>query len=930
MDDSALYKKVLGFEPSIYQTKIFDCVVHGSGNAVIKARAGSGKCLGVDTPVLMYDGSIKKVQDIVIGDLLMGDDSTPRKVLSTTVGTGKLCKIVPKKGDEWVCNDVHVMTLAKYKPSNKNAKGEYNIIDIPINELSSLSKHPDGNFRNVKLIRTGVEFKPQEIKIDPWVYGIWLGDGDTDGAYISTIDDEIINELEKNKPNDCKITESITNKGLKRIGIVRKSIHVKHSSFRSFIKSSINNQGKFIRKEYLINSRIIRLKLLAGLIDSDGYYNNKNYYITTKLEQLSNDILYLCRSLGLGAYSIKKKKKCCNTGATNFYYTITINGDIDEIPVILKRKKAEKRLINKSPLRVGFNIVDNGVGNYYGFTLDGNGRFLLGDFTITHNTATIIACMKLVQSKKKCIFLAFNKSVKEEIEGKLVGYPNCTVKTVHGLGYSMLCGYMDEQPVVDEFKYNTYLRHNINELSTAILKDKKEIDEYCDNIIQLLEFSRMNLAQSKNEIKKIANEYSIPTEQDEVAVVLQLLKWGKNNLTTVDFTDLVWLPYELDIPPKQNKYDWIFNDEAQDYSVAYVKLFHRCFKRGTRFVSCGDEFQSINQFAGASEQAFNTMISMPNTQVFDLPMSYRCDKAIIKEANTFVPDIISRPNAGMGLVKHDTRLAELRDGDLGLARTNAIIFKAYARLIKMGKACYVKGNDDDKNKLLATIKKYSVGEVLAKNFESDGLFPRMYDNMINERNNLVKSGLDIIDAINSQHIQTIYDTISSLVTISDGCETTTDLVNKINKIYSHSDTGICLSTIHKAKGLEAENVHIFCRSTMPQKYAKTTSEMQQERNLIYVSITRAKHKLCYVSEKEFPPVKVLDNDTDELTEFNFIESMVCKLYNKEPLQPIHNAEISKFRLNNATKIESVHKNDNKRTITQPIKRKSKLLDKLLQ
>lgn len=565
-----------------------------------------------------------------------------------------------------------------------------------------------------------------------------------------------------------------------------------------------------------------------------------------------------------------------------------------------------------------FDCVVHGSGNVVIKARAGSGK-----------TATIIACMKLVQSKKKCIFLAFNKSVKEEIEGKLTGYPNCTVKTVHGLGFSMLCSYLDEQPIVDEFKYNTYLRRNINELSNAPIKDKKKIDEYCDSIIQLLEFSRMNLAQSKREIEKIAKEYSISIDNDEIEVVIKLLKWGKKNLKTVDFTDLVWLPYELDIPPKQNKYDWIFNDEAQDYSIAYVKLFNRCFKRGTRFVSCGDEFQSINQFAGASEQAFNTMINMPNTQVFDLPLSYRCDKSIIKEANTFVPDIIARDDAGLGLVKHDTKLAELRDGDLGLARTNGIIFKAYTRLIKMGKACYIKGTDDDKNKLLGIVHKFGVNDSLGKDFKCDGLFPRLYDDMIMERNRLVKNGLDMIDAINSQQVQTKYDTISSLSTISEGCDTVTSLIDKINKIYSRSDTGICLSTIHKAKGLEANNVHIFCRSTMPQKYAKTQSEIQQERNLIYVSITRAKHKLCYVSEKEFPPVKVLDNDSDEVTEFDYIEAMVCKLYNKEPLEPIQNVQLSKFRLNNATKIEPVHKNDNRKIITQPTKTKGKLLDKLL-
>ena len=565
-----------------------------------------------------------------------------------------------------------------------------------------------------------------------------------------------------------------------------------------------------------------------------------------------------------------------------------------------------------------FDFVVHGCGNGVIRARAGSGK-----------TSTIIGAMKLVPTNKKCIFLAFNKSVKEEIEKKLVGYDNCTVKTLHGLGYSMISNYIKDKPNVDEFKYNSFLRHNLNELSSAKIKDKKKITEYCDSIIQLLEFSRMNLAQSNREIENIANEYSIPHENDEINVVIKLMKWGKKHLDTVDFTDLVWLPYELDIPPKQNKYDWIFNDEAQDYSVAYVKLFMRCFKRGTRFVSCGDEYQSINQFAGASEQAFNTMVSMPNTQVFDLPMSYRCDREIIREANRFVEDIIPRDDAGLGIIKHDSRLAEIKDDDLVLSRTNGALIKLYTRLIKLGKACYIKGSDDDKNKLLGTVEKFRVGEELGKQFECDGLFPRLYDNMISERNKLADGGMDMIDAINTQSVQSRYDTISSLTTIAAGCNNVTELINRINRIYSRSNTGICLSTIHKAKGLEANNVHIICRSVMPQKYAKTKSEIQQERNLIYVAITRAKHKLCYVSEKEFPPVRVLDNDSDELTEFKYIESMVCKLYNKEPYEPIANAEISKFRLNNATKVESVHKNDNKKTISQPTRNKRKLIDKLL-
>lgn len=572
-----------------------------------------------------------------------------------------------------------------------------------------------------------------------------------------------------------------------------------------------------------------------------------------------------------------------------------------------------------------FDFIKHGTGNAVIKARAGSGK-----------TATIIAAMKLVPSKKKCLFLAFNKSVKDEITEKLNGCDNCTIKTVHGLGYSIICNHFNKSPEVDEYKYRAYLRRNLSQLSSAQLpaKDNKSVTEYCDNIIQLLEFSRLNLAQSLREITAVSMTYNINIKYDEANVVYALMEWGKNNVDTIDYTDMVWLPNELTMNPLSNKYDWIFNDEAQDYSVAYVKLFTKCFKRGTRFVSCGDEFQAINQFAGASDTAFKTMCEYPNTQVFTLPISYRCDENIIKEANMFVKDIVSRPGAGFGLVKRDSSISDIQDNDMVLCRTNAPLFKMYSKLIKRGVPCYIKGKDDDKDKLLSIINRFSVNDSLSKDLSSDGLFPRLYDDMVSERNRLVNNGMDIVDAINSVPVQSKYDTIVSLLTIASDCDTVDCLINKIEKIYNNNKIGVCLSTIHKAKGLEADNVHIICRSTMPQKFAKTPIELQQERNLIYVAITRPKHKLCYVSEKEFPPTKALTNEGDEVTEFNYIESKICRLYNKQPLKPIKNAELARFRLNSATKLDSEHKNDNKKVI-QPNKNatgkpKSKLLDKLLQ
>lgn len=563
----------------------------------------------------------------------------------------------------------------------------------------------------------------------------------------------------------------------------------------------------------------------------------------------------------------------------------------------------------------------------FDFIVHGHGNCVINARAGSGKTQTMIACMKLLPSNKECLFLAFNKSVKEEIKTKLQNYNNCKIHTVHGLGYGILSNYL-KKINIDDFKYIAYLRNNMEVLSTADVHGKQAYNQYVDRIIEILSLARMDLSQSKREIQKSAAAHNIEIKYDEDCVVKQLMDWGKQELSTVDYTDLVWLPNELILDARGNKYDWIFNDEAQDYSIAYVNLFQKCFKRGTRFVACGDEFQSINQFAGASKEAFNMMVNHRNTVSFDLPISYRCDKNIIETAQQFVPDIKATETAEDGIIINESHINDISNDDMVLSRTNAPLLKLYSKLIKLGKPCYIKGQDNDKNRFINIINNYDVNDNLGEAFKNDGLFPRLYKAMVIERNGLVENGVNIIDAIHSPSVQYFYDLIVSLSVIANGCTTVNDMREKINKIYSQSCNGICLSTIHKAKGLEADNVHILNRSDMPNKYAKTATEIQAERNLLYVAITRARHKLAYISEKEFPPMKIIDNSNNDVDEFNYIEASVCKLYNLSPIQPIKNVDISKLKLKTATQIGKHHIHDNKKTITIKNNKKTDLLSNL--
>jgi hypothetical protein len=157
----------------------------------------------------------------------------------------------------------------------------------------------------------------------------------------------------------------------------------------------INN--KHVPYDYKCTNRENRLLILAGLIDTDRSYSNtdKCYEITQKSNVLADDILFLARSLGFAAYRKKSNKSWTYKGVknTNEYNRILISGSgLEEIPVKLTRKMADTRCQIKDALITGISVEKaTDCGDYYGFTLDGNCRYLLGDFTVTHNTCSAIA-----------------------------------------------------------------------------------------------------------------------------------------------------------------------------------------------------------------------------------------------------------------------------------------------------------------------------------------------------------------------------------------------------------------------------------------------------------------------------------------------------------------------------------------------------------
>lgn len=362
-----------------------------------------GKCLGPDVKVMKYDGSIIRADEVKVGDRLMGDDSKPRRVLFANSGFGQMYKISPERGEPWTCNDAHILSLRTSttktcgnsgKPSKKTKKGL--ICDVPIKQYLAMGKSRKSI---LKQFHVGVEFPKQSIQFDPYIYGSWLGDGGTDVPALHTPDGPMARRwVQYFSSIGYRIHAGYLEAGKCPMWCARwargtSGLRVKNP-FLEFIRSSVNNKEKFIRHEFMINSRENRINLLAGLIDSDGWVNGTSYGFISKFRRLADQVMWLARSLGFAAVVRTKIHRIKSIGFSAPYHTVQISGKgVSEIPTLEKR--AIESQSSKVLTNTGFSIEPIGPGDYFGFVIDGNHRFLLGDFTVTHNTYGVGAWMLL-------------------------------------------------------------------------------------------------------------------------------------------------------------------------------------------------------------------------------------------------------------------------------------------------------------------------------------------------------------------------------------------------------------------------------------------------------------------------------------------------------------------------------------------------------
>jgi len=297
-----------------------DYVADQPNGAILEVPCGRGKCLAKDTMILLFDGSLKPVQDIVVGDQLMGDDSTCRTVLSLASGKEMMFQVKGLYDNGYTVNQSHILSL------KHSITGQ--VLDMSVEDyLAFPDKDLFWGYR-VPITFPHIELGPE--KLDPYQYG--------------------------------EISASMTSFPLER--------------------------------EYKCNSRHIQLEVLAGIVDNLGFVTEHEYSIQLAAYQttFAEEILFLLRSLGIGAVPhVSKAHIIIQMWSTDHIHT-------NEIPI--RRLYNFRTNINlRLSLSYPIQVRSVGVDQYYGFEIDGNRRFVLGDFVVTHNTVMALKIISEIQKK---------------------------------------------------------------------------------------------------------------------------------------------------------------------------------------------------------------------------------------------------------------------------------------------------------------------------------------------------------------------------------------------------------------------------------------------------------------------------------------------------------------------------------------------------
>ena len=499
------------------------------------------------------------------------------------------------------------------------------------------------------------------------------------------------------------------------------------------------------------------------------------------------------------------------------------------------------------------------------FARDGEGSAAVDAKAGSGKTTTLETLVHLLDRKLRVLMVAFNKHIVVEMERRIGALDNVDIRTMNSLGFrvllSMFAGLGLRKPAVNGNKSS--------DIFYAMSKAETDYDVrsmFWANRTEILKL--VGLAKSvgmapegpvagvvlkgltpntDQEWVRLMDHHAIDADDAGFAITIaqEILKLSVRaavtNLNVIDFDDQIWLP--IIMGGTFPKFDVILADEAQDLSPLNHEVLRRCCHEATRVIAVGDPNQGIYGFRGADSASMAKLITMFDMRSLPLSISYRCAASIVWYAQRLVPEIEAADNAPEGTVCGWSwyNSEDFRSDDMIMCRLNAPLIQMAYALIRRKVAVNVLGRDIGKG-LTALIKKLDRSRGAKVIRGPGGLAERLLKHIRDAQAKFK----DDHDEAKLARVEDKIETIKVFIDDYEG-DDVDGLMREIESLFSDTvDSRLTLSTVHKAKGLEADRAFILEPDTMPCKWARTEWQKQQERNLEYVAITRAKTDLVFI------------------------------------------------------------------------------------
>lgn len=525
--------------------------VGGMSKKTATCCVASTGCHAKGTKIVMSDGSFKNVEDIKVGERLMGYNGQYRTVLRLARGHEKMYRISPRRAESFVVNENHILPLFNVVTKE--------IDNITVKDYINKSKH----WKHIHYIVTNdkeLEFEnPFEPTIEPYFFGVWLGDGHSRNMRITNCNPTIGQCLKEFSERCDDINYWVEVESETRVchhfPMVTRSKH--NTLIDEFAKYGINIgqskknaircEGKFIPKEYQRMSVENRYQLLAGILDTDGWIEDSRYGFCSKSERLADDVVRLAGGLGHGT-----SKRTKIVGGVP-YYVIGIMGlNLSKIPCKVKPFICETNP-NKDVHHMSFMVEELPEDDFYGFALDGDHLYYMENWTLQHNTGkSAIMCAiaaNVIRQGKNVLYISMEMSedrVAERIDANLM---NETVYNVRNMNYK---SYIAS---TNKLKEKAYGRLIIREFPTSaagvtqfkvLLKDLKTKKQFVPDLVvvdymNICCSSRLKQGQTNSygyikaiseELRGLAVEYNVA-----LLTATQTNRNGFNN-SDVELTDI--------------------------------------------------------------------------------------------------------------------------------------------------------------------------------------------------------------------------------------------------------------------------------------------------------------------------------------------------------------------------------------------------------